>query len=246
MTSTDSDWESFDGYLLDQAVSKGARLIPGRVKSVSRVEDKLEIETRGRPLESYDFMAVATGVNTSALRMFPPIEPDFQPPATVQTYVREFYVGKNAIEEHMGAHTIHFFFLNSPGLDFAAIVPKGNFVTVTALGQDLDQDRFELFLETPEVLGCMPPSWSGKEFVCHCSPRINLTGAVHPYGERMVFLGDSGISRLYKDGIGAAYNAAKFAAQATVFHGIGQEDLERHYSPPTQVMERDNTIGKAI
>lgn len=103
-----------------------------------------------------------------------------------------------------------------------------------------------MFLESPSVLSCMPPGWSGKEFACHCSPRINITGAVHPYADRMVFLGDSGISRLYKDGIGAAYNAAKFAAQAAIFHGIGEPDLRRYYAPPTRLMERDNLIGKVI
>jgi flavin-dependent dehydrogenase len=179
LTTEDSEWQSFDGYLLDQAVSKGARLNRSRVKKVNRLEDQLEVEARGGPAILYEFLAVATGVNTSALRLFQPLEPDFQPPETVQTYVREYYVGKEAIEQAMGAHTIHFFFLNSPGLDFAAIVPKGNFVTVTALGQDLDQNRFEKFLDTPAVASCMPPNWQGKEFVCHCSPRINVTGAIN-------------------------------------------------------------------
>ncbi len=246
LTTKDSEWHSFDGYLLDQAVSKGAHLMRSRVKTVNRLDDQLEVEARGGSPKLYDFLAVATGVNTSALRLFQPLEPDYQPPETVQTYVREFFLGREAIEQSLGAHTIHFFFLNSPGLDFAAIVPKGNFVTVTALGQDLDQDRFEKFLVTPAVTGCMPSGWQGKEFVCHCSPRINVTGAVHPYADRMVFLGDSGVSRLYKDGIGAAYRAAKYAAQAAVFHGIGNEDLRRHYWALSQSMERDNLIGKSI
>ena len=92
----------------------------------------------------------------------------------------------------------------------------------------------------------MPPDWKASEYACQCSPRINLTGAVHPFSDRMVFLGDSGVSRLYKDGIGAAYRAAKAAALAAVFSGIGEEDLERVYGKTSRLMEKDNLFGKLI
>lgn len=45
-------------------------------------------------------------------------------------------------------------------------------------------------------------------------------GSKHPFGDRLVFIGDCGISRLYKDGIGAAYKTAKAAATTAVLHGI--------------------------
>ncbi len=62
----------------------------------------------------------------------------------------------------------------------------------------------------------------------------------------MVFIGDSGVSRLYKDGIGAAYRAAKIAASTAIFHGISSRDFERHYLPFCRRMEFDNQVGRLL
>lgn len=241
----DSEWVSFDGFLLDQAQSQGANLIRARVEAVERSDGNVQVKPRGGSFQSYDFLAVATGVNTSATRLFEPLDIGYQPPAMAQTFIREYYLGKEIIERTFG-NTVHFFLLNLPGLDFAAVVPKGNFVTICLLGDNLSQELFEAFLNSPQVRGCMPPEWVTEQFVCHCSPRINLTGAIHPYADRMVFLGDIGISRLYKDGIGAAYRAAKAAASAAVFGGISEEDLRQYFGRPSQGLENDNVVGKVI
>jgi hypothetical protein len=62
----------------------------------------------------------------------------------------------------------------------------------------------------------------------------------------MVFIGDCGVTRLYKDGIGAAYRTAKAAATTAVFEGISAEDFRRYFWPACQAISTDNTIGKAI
>ena len=48
---------------------------------------------------------------------------------------------------------------------------------------------------------------------CHCFPRINVRAAVRPFADRIVWIGDSGVNRLFKDGIGSAYRTAKAAAR---------------------------------
>jgi flavin-dependent dehydrogenase len=241
-----SQLRSFDGFLLEQAVQKGAKLFRARVEEVNWLEGLPQIRASGGLPQPYDLLAVATGVNTKALRMFPPLKTGFQPPKLVQTFIREYFVGREKIELYMGRHTIHFFLLDLPGLDFAALVPKGDFVTMTLLGKDLSQEKVAAFLKTNEVRNCMPPDWLSEEYACHCSPRINISGAIHPFADRMVFLGDSGISRLYKDGIGAAYRAAKHAATTAIFHGIAEEDFKRHYWPACRTTENDNRIGKLV
>lgn len=242
----DSKWSSFDGFLLEQAIRKGAHLIRGRIEEVRRVDEEVEVRRRGFSAQHYDLLAVATGVNTNALRLFPPLESGYQEPKVTTTFGREYFIGKENIDRHLGEHTIHYFILNLPGMDFAAIVPKGDYVSMVLLGKDLKKETFDAFLSTPEVRECMPPGWQAEEFVCHCAPRINISGAIHPYAERMVFLGDCGISRLYKDGIGAAYRSAKYAATTAVFHGISEQDFHQHYWLPCREMEFDNRIGKFI
>lgn len=239
------EWRSFDGFLLEKAVERGANLINRRVDRLERNDGRLRLEIHRDQSHDYDFVAVATGVNTSALRLFKQIGGGYKLPHTAQTFVREYFLGIEKVQETFG-HTIHFFMLNIPGLDFAAVVPKGNYMTVCLLGDALDEQVFETFLNSESMQECMPEDWNPADFVCHCAPRINLTGAVHPFADRMVFLGDIGISRLYKDGIGAAYRAAKSAASAVVFGGIGAEDLKRYFGRPSLSMERDNFAGKVI
>jgi hypothetical protein len=61
-----------------------------------------------------------------------------------------------------------------------------------------------------------------------------------------VFIGDSGVSRLYKDGLGAAYRAAKIAATTVVFQGISSSDFKKHYLPFCRKLDFDNRIGKLL
>jgi hypothetical protein len=91
----------------------------------------------------------------------------------------------------------------------------------------------------------MPADWSPACKSCQCAPKINVDGAVAPFADRMVFVGDCGVTRLYKDGIGAAYKTAKACATTAVFQGISKADFQSHFWPVCQAIARDNSIGKA-
>jgi hypothetical protein len=75
---------------------------------------------------------------------------------------------------------------------------------------------------------------------------INVRGAVQPFGDRLIVLGDSGVTRLYKDGIGAAYRTAKAAATTAVFQGVSAEAFRKHYWPTCRKISADNAIGKFV
>ena len=75
---------------------------------------------------------------------------------------------------------------------------------------------------------------------------MNISGANQPFADRVVLIGDCGVSRPYKDGIGAAYRTAKAAATTAVFHGISAEDFRRGYWPVCQGIATDNTVGKVV
>ena len=114
------------------------------------------------------------------------------------------------------------------------------------LGQDIDNQMVEAFLASPEVRGCFPNPEVIPDRACFCFPRINVQSAVQPFADRLVLVGDSGVARLYKDGIGAAYRTSKAAAKAAVLHGIAKEDFEQHYWPACHAIAKDNRIGKFI
>lgn len=238
-------WASFDGYLQALAVEKGARVIRDRVDDLSWYNEKPQLKTRRGSLPSYDLLAIAAGVNSAAVKIFQESVSNYKPPRTTKTYICEYYLGEETIAEHLG-DSMHVFLLNLPRLEFAAVIPKGDYVTVCLLGEEIDGPLIKSFLGSPTVRRCFPPNLPLDPPPCHCSPRINTYAAVQPFADRVVFVGDSGVTRLYKDGIGAAYRTAKAAAVTAVFHGISADDFRRHYWPTCRQINADNEIGKLI
>jgi len=245
-----------DNYLIQAAIAKGARHTRSRVSGVKWFEDNnatdpdcklIQIKTKNADFRTYELLAVASGVNTSILKLFHDLEFGYEPPRTTKLLTREYQLGEEAVSRYVGS-VFHAFLLDIPGLDYGAIIPKGKYVTVCLLSShgNLDPSVMDTFLNDPTVRSALPPDFSTESYTCHCGPCINVMGCSQPFGDRIVFIGDSGVSRLYKDGIGAAYRAAKIAAATAVFQGISTEDFKRHYLPFCQKMDFDNRIGKMI
>jgi hypothetical protein len=96
------------------------------------------------------------------------------------------------------------------------------------------------------VKQCFPDSWDVAEGTCHCSPKINIREATAPFIDRVVLVGDCGVTRLYKDGIGAAYRTARAAAKTAVFSGVSAGDFRKHYRPVYRDIADDNHFGRLI
>jgi hypothetical protein len=177
--------------------------------------------------------------------MFEALKLPYRPPVGTKTYICEFALGREAVRQYFGS-SMHVFLLNLPRLEFAAFVPKDEYVTLCLLGEDIDRALVTAFLQSPEVQQCMPPGWKVPADFCHCSPKIAVEGAVEPFADRVLFIGDCGITRLYKDGIGAAYRAAKAAANAVVFEGVSRQAFLEHYWPACRKIRNDNRVGRLI
>jgi hypothetical protein len=205
----------------------------------------LRVKTQGGNSQTYELLAVTAGVNTALLKLFRELDFGYQLPHTTKCFVREYYLGEEAVGRSVGT-AFHAFLLNVPGLSYAAIVPKGDYATLALLGKDIDSHLLQALTNDPVLKRCFPPDFAMDQVACWCAPRINIKGSAQPFGDRIVFIGDSGVSRLYKDGIGAAYRAAKAAATTAIFEGISAEDFKRHYSPICRAMETDNSVGKLL
>jgi flavin-dependent dehydrogenase len=238
-------WESFDGHLLDLAVGKGARKLSQRVDEIHFDDGHPRIDGPDDAPQIYDLLVVAVGINGAATKFLENFPRKFKPPQTSKTYIREFFMSPEQSEATLG-NSMQVFLLDIPRLEFAAIVPKGDYVSMCLLGQDIDSELIEEFVNSPEVKGCMPADWIATEPACKCAPRISLRGGAPPFGDRVVFVGDAGVTRLYKDGIGAAYRMAKAAASTAVFEGVSAEDFRQHYWPACKRIEADNAIGRYI
>jgi hypothetical protein len=189
-------------------------------------------------------VAVGVGINSNLLRVIEDSGIGYRRPETTMTYICEFLLGRETIEKYLGT-SMHVFLLDLPRLEFAALIPKGEVVTMCMLGDRIDDELVTAFLDSPEVRQCLPPGDLPPR-ACNCSPLINVRGAVQPFGDRLVFLGDSGVTRLYKDGIGAAYRVAKAAATTVVFEGISAEDFRQRFGRVCRSISIDNTLGRFV
>jgi flavin-dependent dehydrogenase len=240
-----ADEIGFDRYLLDSAAAHGANI---RKKIVTRVD----WDEDGRPslfshdgdLGSYDVLVVATGVNSVARQIITEKALGMKQPRTVKTFITEFRLGAEKVAASLG-DSMHVFLLPLPRLEFAAVIPKGDYVTVCMLGHEIDDDLVNRFLNSREVRECFPNA-ELPEQVCFCFPRMNVGGARKPFADRLVLIGDAGVTRLYKDGIGAAYRTAKGAAVAMASHGFSAPALAQHFFPACQRITDDNKLGKLV
>ena len=236
-------WQGFDAHLLELATDRGARLIRDRVDDVTRTDGRPVIHTKSGATEAYDLLTVAAGVNTPLLKVFEKLGIDYQRPVVTKTLIREYKLGKDAIDRSLGT-AMHVFLLGIPRLEFAALIPKGDYVTMVLLGEEIDNALGDAFATAPEVRAAMPPGWDPEVRSCQCLPHINVRGVARPYADRVVFIGDAGVTRLYKDGIGAAYRTAKAAARVAVFEGVSADAFERHYAPICRSIAGDNRVGQ--
>jgi flavin-dependent dehydrogenase len=235
---------SFDAYLLQLARDSGTRQVHERVTGIIRENGRPVVKTRDGSQEGYDLVVGAVGANSPLLKQLEGLG-DYKPPRRTKAWISEFHMGKAMIERYLG-NSMHVFLLNLPRLDFAAIIPKSEWATVVLLGVDIDKDLIGSFLESNEVRECLPPHWRIPTDFCHCAPRLNIDTAVHPFGDRVAFIGDCGTSRLFKDGIGAAYRTAKAAAKTAVFRGVADEDFRHSFWPACRTLHTDNRIGKMV
>ncbi len=243
--STVTTLQSFDAYLLGLCERKGAKIFREKVTDTENEPDGITLIT-GNSKRKYDLVVGAVGLNPKALNIFQKIIPSFIPPKTTNTYICEYYLGSETITRHFG-NSMHVFLLNLPGIKFGALIPKGVYVTLVLLGSEINKQIVDSFLNSEAVLDCFPEGTELKNITpCQCFPSINIGGAKNPYSNRVVLIGDSASSKLYKNGIGAAYITGKAAAKTVFLDGISKADFKKSFRPVCSELDTDNAVGKLI
>lgn len=241
----ETKWGSFDGFLQILALEKGANLFQNRVGEIDLNNEHPKIIAHDMEPREYDLVVMATGVNAKSIKFTNDQIFKYKAPETKRTMIREYYLGHDEVSKYFG-DSMHIFIVDMPQIEFAAYIPKGDYVTLCILGDKIDAKVLEEFVNQPPVYNILPESIRESITSCSCAPLINVQRVTKPYHDRMVFVGDSSATRLYKDGIGAAYRTAKVAATTAILHGIAEEDFKEHYWPVCKAIEKDNRYGKFI
>ncbi|HEX8127726.1 MAG TPA: FAD-dependent monooxygenase [Pyrinomonadaceae bacterium] len=242
-TQTPEGARSFDQFLLDQAIKLGARHIAQNVHDID-VPDTLEgrpaIRTHEGGRAEYDLVVGAFGVNS---QLGARLIYGYQPPPTWKTCVIEARVPEEFQRERLGK-LIHFFVLKQADVRYVALIPKGEHITVTAIGENVDVVSTERLLRESYMRDYLPADW---KLDCHCHPRVAVGAARLPYSDRFCIVGDASDSRYLKNGVESALVTARLAADCVVNHGVTAGDFEEHFwRRCQQVFGRDNLYGRAL
>ena len=224
---------SFDGFLLNQAILQGAQHVPSRIHKVTWQGSPV-IRTARERFQA-DLVVLATGVNSRS-----PLSPDFgyHPPQTAVMAQDEIFRPPTWPEDQ-----VNVYFKKPPGLIFGALIPKGNYVNISLLGEGLTKDTVEDFIDMQGLGVSLPDS---PNSLCGCTPRIAVSSARGFFGTRWVAVGDAAVTRLYKDGIGSAFHTAKTAMQVAIRHGVSHRAFQKKYAPFCRKVARDNLYGRLL
>ena len=224
---------SFDGYLLSEACARGAERI--RARAIAVTWDGKPIIHTAQDRFAADLVILATGVNSRS-----PLGDEFgyQPPRTEIMAQDEF-----PLPQGWPSDQVRSYFQKPPGLAFGALIPKGSYVNISLLGRGLAADAIRDFIEAHELNEDLSIS-SGS--LCGCNPRIAVGLAKRYFGDRWVAVGDAAVTRLYKDGIGAAFSTAEKAVHTALTVGISEAAFRKEYRPLCKEIVKDNNYGRIL
>lgn len=239
---------SFDDFLLSLARDYGAEVISKPIADILFANDptqplRLSASREKEGFFEADLVVGAFGVNNRMAEKVEGLGIGYKRPATLLTYQAEIGKAGNTITRELD-RKIHVYLPRSPYLRYVSLTPKGDFVTMTAVGKKgMNPERY------PEVVheAMRQRGYELGTPQCTCFPRIVTSSAVKPYTDRFVIVGDAGYSRYYKNGIESAFITARLAAQTAVCHGIDAKSFARFYHRPAQkIISRDNQYGRLI
>jgi len=241
---TGKDKESFDHFLLCLAVKEGAVHSSERIDRIEYKRERSLLFSKDDKINEADLVVGAYGVNSATAKLFEETGFGYKAPATTIAAIAEVGMNTSTLSNYFG-NSIHLFLLPIKDIKFAAMIPKGTHVTLCILGRNMNANTVTDFLIHPVVKRVLPEK-SDYEIICRCLPRMNIGAPKKPFSDRVVACGDAGSTRLFKDGLGAAYIMGKAAAKTVVFHGVSREHFSNEYYPVYKSITIDNHYGRYL
>jgi flavin-dependent dehydrogenase len=258
----------FDGFLLGEAVKEGARIQYGEVQAIAYDASGMPNLTVRAPSGetvslAASFVSIATGINAHCgleyrddglVASVQRLNPAFVPGKSRKTLIFELDVGEDYLKRNMNRE-IYFIESGSKhlALEHTALIPKGRFLTVAIIGKCIDaatlpHDTHQIvgdFLSLPQIDRILP-GIAAAPLACACAPRMTVTTARFPFGDRFAIIGDAVGSRLNKDGLYSAHATASRLAETVLQEGIDKQALARGYGETVKWLVADNRFGRTV
>jgi len=237
----------FDAYMLDAARQHGAQVLPARVTGLEMHAEGVLIFTENEPLDA-DVVVGAFGMDEGTAVLFRNLV-GYRPPPFLSSIVTKYHPSDAGIQR-FGRH-IHAFLPREPKVEFGAITPKGNHLTINIAGEAVDTHLMDAFLASPPVRAVLPDfdrerliDEQDLRYFKGCFPR-GLAGQYA--GDRFVMVGDAaGLVRAFKGkGITSAVQTGLRAAQVILQHGISRAAFAEYHAANRDIT-RDMPFGQVM
>jgi len=232
----------FDRFLLEAAEKAGVRVERSRVYDI-------EIDGRGVMLYSdggsaeADVVVGAFGLDRTVGEALAR-RTGYRMPPFLETVVTKVHPGGLGRVPALLEDRIHAFLPRLPAIEFGALIPKGNHITIIIAGRRVSVPDMQAFLALPMVRRLLPADRAVEHYFKGAFP---IGPARGPYGNRYVTIGDAaGLVRPFKGkGITSAALTGIRAARTILDTGISEEAFGHYYAACADIT-RDLWYGRAI
>lgn len=214
-----------DRFLLEKAQEFGAQVVKSRVTNLEFHPEDVVIYHEAGCL-SADVMVGAFGLDSTLRSVLRKIT-RYRPPRYLGAVVTKLHPADlSFIEAFKGM--IHVYLPQIREIEFAALVPKGNHVSIIVAGDKANIKVLKKFLLLPEVRMMLPFEYEVTHVFKGEFPNETGKGT---YGDRYVLVGDSaGLIRPFKGkGVNSAVITGRICAETILGEGISRQAFDRFH-----------------
>jgi flavin-dependent dehydrogenase len=235
----------FDNYLFKKAKEMGVEIFPARVTDLDFSPNGVMVFSESNNIKA-DVVIGAFGLDDGMAKIFERLTA-YRQPKFLSSIVTKIHPGHKAMSQF--GDYIHAFLSSSlPHVEFGAITPKGNHLSLNIAGKKVNTEMLDAFLNLPSVKKALPDN--SDSFLPHLyyfKGKFPTLPAKNATGDRYVMIGDAaGLNRPFKGkGINSAVITGIRAAENIIDHGISEEAFQKYLKSCSDLTD-DIPYGKIL
>ncbi|NIM59985.1 MAG: hypothetical protein GTO16_13755 [Candidatus Aminicenantes bacterium] len=235
----------FDSHLFQKAKEMGIEIFQARVTDLDFNSDGVMVYSECNNIKA-DVVIGAFGLDDGMSKIFERITPYCQP-KFLSSVVTKIHPGDKAMEQF--GDYLHAFLPSSlPRVEFGAITPKGNHLSLNIAGKKVDSNMMDRFLNLPSVREALPDNLDNfLPQLYYFKGKFPTSPAKGVYGDRYVMVGDAaGLNRPFKGkGINSAVITGIRAAEVIINRGISRVAFQEYMKNCCELID-DILYGKIV
>lgn len=235
----------FDDYLFQKAKEAGIEVIQARVTDLDFIPDGVMVYSESNNIRA-DVVVGAFGLDDGMAKTFERIT-SYRQPKFLSSIVTKIHPGEAAMAQ-FGDYLHAFLPASLPHVEFGAITPKGNHLSLNIAGKKVDATLMDRFLALPLVKRVLPVNIDSLlPELYYFKGKFPTLPAKGVYGDRYVMVGDAaGLNRPFKGkGINSAIITGIRAAEVIAKNGISKLSFQGYLKRCAELVE-DIPYGKIL